>query len=57
MKKLSGDELAKEIGCDAATLKKTCTCCTSAMVQVLIDQSITTTITPRTPDPILSRRR
>jgi len=25
MKKLSGDELAKEIGCDAATLKKTCT--------------------------------
>ena len=24
MKKLSGDELAKEIGCDAGTLKKTC---------------------------------
>jgi hypothetical protein len=24
MKKLSGEELAKEIGCDAATLKKTC---------------------------------
>jgi len=25
MKKMSGEELAKEIGCDASTLKKTCT--------------------------------
>jgi len=24
MKKMSGEELAKEIGCDASTLKKTC---------------------------------
>jgi len=57
MKKLTGEELAKEIGCDAGTLKKTCKSSFVTTRERLTPQSTTTTITPRTLDLTLSTRR
>jgi len=57
MKKLTGEELAKEIGCDAGTLKKTCKSSFVTTRKRLTPQSTTTTITPRTLDLTLSTRR
>jgi len=57
MKKMSGDELAKEIGCDASTLKKTCMLTLSLMEIWADEQSTTTITTPRTQDQTLSTRR
>jgi hypothetical protein len=62
MKKLSGDELAKEIGCDASTLKKTCEYNDPSLTphnsrKKANNQSTTITTTPRTQDQTHSTKR
>jgi hypothetical protein len=58
MKRINGgEELAKEIGCDAEVLKKTCKLDAPRSWSQLIVQSTTTTTMPRTQALTPSRRR